>query len=54
MRDWVLQFSAVGPVGLNDQKAPGQPPRLINAHRNTPATAIAARPVAAADGVLHW
>lgn len=28
VRDWVLRFSAAGPEGLIDRKAPGQPSRL--------------------------
>ena len=33
VRDWVLRFNADGPDGLIDRKAPGQPPRLNDAHR---------------------
>src|SRR3954452_2607867 len=33
VRDWVLRFNALGPAGLIDRKAPGQPPRLGAEHR---------------------
>jgi hypothetical protein len=33
IRDWVLRFNAQGPDGLIDRKAPGQPPRLLDASR---------------------
>lgn len=33
VRDWVLKFNAHGPDGLIDRKAPGQSPRLNDAHR---------------------
>ena len=33
VRDWVIKFNAHGPDGLIDGKAPGQPPRLNDAHR---------------------
>src|SRR3712207_7229142 len=33
VRDWVLRLNARGPDGLVDRKAPGQPPRLNEAHR---------------------
>ena len=36
VRDWVLKFNADGPAGLIDRKAPGQPPRLNDAHPSHP------------------
>jgi len=33
IRDWVLRFNARGPDGLVDRKAPGQTPKLNDAHR---------------------
>ena len=30
---WVLRFNALGPSGLTDRKAPGQPSRLGDEHR---------------------
>jgi transposase len=33
IRDWVLRFNADGPGGLINGKAPGNPPKLSDAHR---------------------
>jgi transposase len=54
IRDWVLRFNAEGPAGLIDRKAPGQPPRLTEAHRAALAAAIEAGPVPAIHGVVRW
>lgn len=54
IRDWVLRFNADGPTGLVDRKAPGQPPRLTDAHRATLAAMIEAGPVPAIHGVVRW
>jgi transposase len=54
VRDWVLRFNAAGPAGLIDRKAPGQPPRLTDAHRAALAAAIEAGPVPAIHGVVRW
>ena len=54
VRDWVLRFNAEGPAGLIDRKAPGQPPRLTDAHRAALAVAIEAGPVPAIHGVVRW
>ena len=54
VRDWVLRFNAEGPAGLIDRKAPGQPPRLTDAHRAALATAIEAGPLPAIHGVVRW
>ncbi len=54
VRDWVLRFNAEGPAGLKDRKAPGQPPRLTDAHRAALAAAIEAGPIPAVHGVVRW
>jgi transposase len=54
VRDWVLRFNADGPAGLVDRKAPGQSPRLTDAHRAALAAAIEAGPVPAIHGVVRW
>ena len=45
VRDWVLKFNADGPAGLIDRKAPGQAPRLNDAHRATLAAIIESGPI---------
>jgi len=47
VRDWVLRFNAEGPGGLIDRKAPGQPPRLTEAHRAALAVAMEEGPIPA-------
>ncbi len=54
VRDWVLKFNAHGPDGLIDRKAPGQPPRLNDAHRAALAAIIESGPVPAVHGVVRW
>ena len=54
VRDWVLRFNAAGPPGLVDRKAPGQPPRLGEAHRAALAAMIEAGPMPAIHGVIRW
>ena len=54
IRDWVLRLNAHGPDGLADRKAPGQPPRLNDAHRAALAAAIEGGPIPAAHGVVRW
>jgi transposase len=54
IRDWVLRFNAVGPDGLVDRKAPGQPSRLTDAHRAALAAAIESGPTPAIHGVVRW
>jgi len=54
VRDWVLRFNAAGPPGLVDRKAPGQPPRLNEAHRAALAAIIEAGPTPAIHGVVRW
>jgi transposase len=54
VRDWVLRFNAEGPDGLVDRKAPGQPPRLNDAHRAALAAVIESGPTPAIHGVVRW
>ena len=54
VRDWVMKFNARGPDGLIDRKAPGQPPKLNDAHRAALKTAIESGPIPAVDGVVRW
>src|SRR5712671_6136133 len=54
VRDWVLKFNAHGPDGLIARKAPGQPPKLSEAHRAALRAAIESGPTAAIDGVVRW
>src|SRR3712207_5003570 len=54
VRDWVLRFNAEGPDGLVDRKAPGQPPRLNDAHRAALAAVIEGGPTPAIHGVVRW
>ena len=54
VRDWVLKFNARGPDGLIDRKAPGQPPRLNDAHRAALARVIESGPIPAVHGVVRW
>ena len=54
VRDWVLKFNADGPAGLIDRKAPGQSPRLNDAHRAALAAIIESGPIPAVHGVVQW
>src|SRR5260370_6367754 len=54
VRDWVIKFNAHGPDGLIDRKAPGQPPKLNDAHRAALKTVIESGPTPAVDGVVRW
>ena len=54
VRDWVLRFNALGPAGLIDRKAPGQPPRLGADHRAALAEIIDSGPIPAVHGVVRW
>jgi hypothetical protein len=51
IRDWVLKFNAHGPDGLVDRKAPGQPPRLNDAHRASLAAVLESGPIPTVHGV---
>jgi len=54
IRDWVLKFNAVGPDGLIDRKAPGQPSRLADRHRKLLAAMVESGPIPAVHGVVRW
>jgi transposase len=54
VRDWVVKFNALGPAGLIDRKAPGQPRRLNDAHRAALAAMIESGPIPAVHGVVRW
>jgi len=54
VRDWVLRFNAEGPEGLIERKAPGQAPRLTDAHRAALAAMIEAGPIPSVHGVVRW
>ena len=54
VRDWVVRFNAEGPAGLIDRKAPGQRPRLTDAHRATLAAQLDRGPIPAIHGVVRW
>ena len=54
VRDWVVRFNAQGPNGVIDRKAPGQTPRLTDAHRAALARMIENGPIPAVHGVVRW
>src|SRR5260370_2631309 len=54
VRDWVMKFNPHGPDGLTARKAPGQPPKLTEAHRAALKAVIESGPTAAIDGVVRW
>ena len=54
VRDWVLRFNARGPDGLVDRKAPGQTPKLNDAHRAALMKMIEDGPTPAIHGVVRW
>jgi len=54
VRDWVIKFNALGPDGLIDRKAPGQRPRLTDAHRSALSTVVESGPTPAVHGVVRW
>jgi transposase len=54
VRDWVVKFNTHGPDGLVDKKAPGQTPRLNEAHRAALAKAIDEGPIPAIHGIVRW
>src|SRR5215211_2922051 len=54
VRDWVMKFNADGPDGLIDRKAPGQSPKLNEAHRAALKAVIESGPTPAVDGVVRW
>jgi transposase len=54
VRDWVLRFNAEGPAGLVGRKAPGQAPRLNDAHRTALAAVLESGPMPPIHGVVRW
>ena len=54
VRDWVVKFNAHGPDGLIDRKAPGQTPKLNDAHRAALMKMIEEGPTPAIHGVVRW
>jgi transposase len=54
VRDWVIKFNTLGPVGLIDRKAPGQRPRLNDVHRAALTAIIESGPTPAIHGVVRW
>jgi transposase len=54
VRDWVVKFTARGPDGLIDRKAPGPSPRLNAAQRQALATMVESGPIPAVHGVVRW
>ena len=54
VRDWVVKFNTQGSAGLIDRKAPGQPPRLNDAHRAALVAIIESGPIPAVHGVVRW
>jgi len=54
VRDWVMKFNALGPDGLIDRRAPGQPSGLNDAHRAALAAMIERGPTPAIHGVVRW
>ncbi len=54
IRDWVLRFNARGPDGLVDRTAPGQTPKLNDAHRAALMKMIEEGPTPAIHGVVRW
>ena len=53
VRDWVAGFNTEGPDGLRDRRAPGQTPRLTDAHRQALAAQIGRGPIPAVHGVVR-
>ena len=54
IRDWVIRFNAIGPVGLLNGKAPGQPSKLNDVQRQAIARMIESGPIPAVHGVVRW
>ena len=54
VRDWVVKFNAHCPDGLIDRKAPGQPPKLNDAHRAALMKMIEDGPTPVIHGVVRW
>ena len=54
VRDWVVKLNTHGPDGLLDRKAPGQPSRLNDSHRQALVKMIDDGPLPAIHGVVRW
>jgi len=54
VHDWVLRFNALGPEGLLDRKAPGQPSLLNDEQRAALARIVEDGPTPAIHGVVRW
>jgi transposase len=54
VRDWVLRFNALGPEGLVDRKAPGQPSLLNDEQRAALLRIVEEGPTPAIHGVVRW
>src|SRR3954463_62073 len=54
VRVWLLAFTAAGPSGLVDRKAPGKPPLLTDAQRQALARIVETGPVPAPPGGGPW
>lgn len=54
VRDWVTRFNARGPEGLIDGKAPGNRPKLNDAHRQALVEIVESGPTPAIHGVVRW
>ena len=54
VRDWVLRFNALGPEGLVDRKAPGQPSLLNDEQRAALIRVVEEGPTPAIHGVVRW
>jgi len=54
VRDWVLRFNALGPEGLVDRKAPGQPSLLNDEQRAALVDIVEEGPTPAIHGVVRW
>ena len=54
VRDWVVRFNAHGPEGLLDGKAPGQPSKLTDEHRQRLSAMVESGPIPAVHGVVRW
>jgi transposase len=54
VRNWVLKFSARGPDGLIDGKAPGKPSRLNDAQRAALMAIVESGPIPAIHEVVRW
>lgn len=54
VRDWVLRFSARGPAGLVNGKAPGNRSKLNDDQRRALSRIVEEGPIPAIHGVVRW